>query len=178
MKNKSWFKFCAGGLSLLFFFLAGRVSAEEKIVRDLVTEGNAFYLKGEFRKAMEAYQEALLQEMEDVTKAKIHYNLGNSHYRLGEFEKALKEYQESLRLNPDDTDAKFNLEMALRALQGERGLLKEGPSEIQGGSKQEALDEEVRLILQRLEQTESRDPKGLPVPPSDEKKTKEYKKDW
>ena len=178
MKNNRWPKFWTLGITLFLFFFIGYASADEKNVPELVSQGNDLYLKGEFRKAMEVYREALLREVKDLTKAKIHYNLGNSHYRLGELEKALKEYQEALRLNPSDSDSKFNLEVVLRALQGGKGILKEKPSEVQRGPQQDPLDKEVRLILQQLEKEEVRDPKGPPVPPSGEEKPKTYKKDW
>ena len=178
MRNSRWPRFWTLGITVFLFFFIGYAKADEQSVPELVSQGNDFYLKGEFRKAIEVYQEALLPEMKDLTKAKIHYNLGNSHYRLGELEKALKEYQEALRLNPGDSDSKFNLEVVLRALQGGKGVLKEKPSEVQRGPQQESLDKEVRFILQQLEREEVRDPKGLPVPPSGEEKPKIYKKDW
>ena len=178
MKNNRWPTVWIVGIAIFLLCFMGYASADEKSVPELVSQGNDLYLKGEFRKAIEVYQEVLLREVKDITKAKVHYNLGNAHYRLGELEKALKEYQEALRLNPSDNDSKFNLEVVLRALQGGRGVLKEKPSEVQRGPQQESLDEEVKLILQQLEKEEVRDPKGTPVPPSGEEKPKTYKKDW
>lgn len=165
----------------MVFLLSGAMHlfGDEKTAQELVSQGNALYLKGEFEKAIQLYRDALLHKVEDLTKAKIHYNLGNTYYRSGELEKALKEYREALRLNPTDKDAKFNLEVVLRALEGRQGVLRGGPSEIEKGSEKEALDEEVRLLLQRLEQADfSRDPKGIPQGPSGEEKPKETKKDW
>ncbi len=159
------------GCLLFLFLVTTPVFGDEKMLEELVSQGNAFYLKGEFQKAIAAYRDAFLHEMEDSTRAKIHYNLGNTHYRLGELEKSLKEYQEALRLDPGDKDAKHNLEVVLQALQG--------PSQVEGGAQEEALDEEMKLLLQQLEQAEwGRDPKGIPQPPSGEKPPKEYKKDW
>ena len=42
------------------------------------------------------------------------YNLGNTYYDSQNFESAIEAYKESLRLNPDDKDAKYNLELALK----------------------------------------------------------------
>ena len=151
---------------------------EEKTSQELVSQGNALYLKGNFKEALDVYEQALLLQPEDMTKSKIHYNLGNTRYRLGELKEAFREYQEALRLNPNDKDAKFNLEVVLRALEGEKGALRRGPSEVQEGPKQDFLDEEVKLILQKIDEQESRDAKGIPTPPSGEKELKEYKKDW
>ena len=164
---------------VVFLFIMGTtVFGEEKTSQELVSQGNALYLKGDFKEALDVYQQALLLQPEDITKSKIHYNLGNTYYRLGELKEAFREYQEALRLDPNDKEAKFNLEVVLRALEGQKGVLQGGPSEVQGGPKQDSLDEEVRLILQKIDEQESRDTKGIPTPPSDEKKPKEYKKDW
>ena len=179
MKNNGWMAIRIFGLIIFLLSVVVHASGVEKTVQELVAQGNALYLKGDFQDAIKVYREAFLHHLEDPDKAKLHYNLGNSHYRLGELEKALKEYQEALRLNPDDNDAKFNLEVVMRALQGKRGVLKGGPSEIEKGAEQQALSEEIKLLLQRLEQSDfSRDPKGIPQPPSGEEKPKEYKKDW
>jgi Ca-activated chloride channel family protein len=45
------------------------------------------------------------------------YNLGNTFFRSQQFEQAIDAYKEVLRLNPDDLEAKYNLELALQQLQ-------------------------------------------------------------
>lgn len=45
------------------------------------------------------------------------YNFGNTLYRMQNLEGAVEAYKQALRLNPDDEDAKFNLELALRQLE-------------------------------------------------------------
>ncbi len=49
-------------------------------------------------------------------EASVHYNLGNTHYWMGDYQKAITSYENSLRINPDDMDAKYNLELARRML--------------------------------------------------------------
>lgn len=159
------------------FFLAQPACGEEKSVQELVSMGNDLYLKGDFKEALKVYQEALLLPSHDLTQSKIHYNLGNAYYRLGNLEKALWEYQEALRKNPEDRDTKFNLEIVLRALQGEKGILKGDPSEVED-AMQEGLDPEIKVLLQQLEKDEFQNPQGIPIPPSDEKSPKPYKRDW
>lgn len=44
------------------------------------------------------------------------YTLGNTHFRESDLEAARDAYQGALRINPDDVDAKANLELVLRLL--------------------------------------------------------------
>jgi Ca-activated chloride channel homolog len=46
-----------------------------------------------------------------------HYNLGNIYFRMSAYARAVESYKDALRLNPDDVDAKHNLELALERLQ-------------------------------------------------------------
>ena len=174
--SKKYISFWIGVIAI-FLVATGVVWGKEETVQELVSQGNTFYLKGDFKNALEAYHKALVDDLDDLAKAKIHYNLGNTRYRLGELENALKEFREALRLNPKDNDAKFNFELTLRALEGERGILKETPSEV-NVPQGDPLGEEIRLILQQLEQKEFGHPKGPPTPPSPQENVKKYKKDW
>ncbi|MBI4437286.1 MAG: tetratricopeptide repeat protein [Candidatus Omnitrophica bacterium] len=169
----------AGGMvGVSLFFSSFSFAEKGPSLEELVSQGNAFYTQNDFRKALEIYQEALLQA-EDLSKAKVHYNLGNTYYHLGQLENALREFKEALRLNPNDENSKYNLEVVLRALEGKRFVLRDLPADVTANSKQDTLDEEIRLILQSLEEAEFRDPKGLPTPPPPPgEKTKPYKKDW
>jgi tetratricopeptide (TPR) repeat protein len=44
------------------------------------------------------------------------YGLGNAEYKKGNFQRASDLYKQALKLNPNDKDAKYNLEMALLRL--------------------------------------------------------------
>jgi Ca-activated chloride channel family protein len=71
----------------------------------------------------EDYQEAAAETLQGLSKAdpdlraRAYYNLGNSFYRQGQFPEAIAAYKEALKLNPDDQDAKHNLELAQQQLE-------------------------------------------------------------
>jgi Ca-activated chloride channel family protein len=52
--------------------------------------------------------------------ARAFYNLGNAQYRLGQWQEAAEAYRQSLLYDPDDADAKHNLELVLRKMQEAR----------------------------------------------------------
>jgi tetratricopeptide (TPR) repeat protein len=72
--------------------------------------GDALYKKRKYEEALEAYQKAI-QKSDDVQlQAQSYYNLGNTLYRLNKWPESLLAYQQALKLNPEDKDAKYNLE--------------------------------------------------------------------
>jgi len=49
-------------------------------------------------------------------KASAYYNLGNTYMKENKFQESIDAYKNSLRLNPNDPDAKYNLEYARKKL--------------------------------------------------------------
>ena len=76
---------------------------------------NTLYRQERFREAIEIYDQILgRQELELSTKST--FNVGNALYGAGDHEQAIEMYKQALRINPDDFDAKHNLELALAHL--------------------------------------------------------------
>ena len=71
---------------------------------------------------LERYPEAVLETsralpIDNPDRASLaHFNLGNHYLRMGRLIDALDSYREALLLNPDDEDAKHNLEIAWQLL--------------------------------------------------------------
>ena len=93
-----------------------RDDPESSLIR--FNSGNALYQSQDFQRAMEAYQQAIESGDPDLAGA-AWYNLGNSLYRGQQLEPSLEAFKQVLRLDPDDADAKHNLELALRRRQQE-----------------------------------------------------------
>lgn len=93
--------------------------------------GNAFHQKGDLKSAVDQTQQSL-RLADDKLAQRAFYNLGNSYFLAEDWPAAIKAYQEALLLNPDDKDAKHNLELALRNVQRQQGnQTGEGPSQPQ-----------------------------------------------
>ena len=71
--------------------------------------GAAHYRLGDFDAATLSFAAAAANGDEGA-KAGAYYNLGNVAFRQGQLEEAIAHFQRSLELDPDDEDAKFNLE--------------------------------------------------------------------
>ncbi len=77
--------------------------------------GAANYKKNKYEEAMKEL-EASLNTDDALAQSQAYYNIGNSLYRLGKLPESILAYQEALKLNPDDEDAKYNIEFVRRQL--------------------------------------------------------------
>jgi len=95
----------------------------------------------------EAEQELLevLVSGDNSLKEGAHYNLGNVKFRQGDLEAAIEQYIEALKINENNEDARFNLELARLRLQQQ-----------QEQEQQNEEESELDKLLKRLEELISR----------------------
>ena len=86
---------------------------------------NTFYRQGDFPAALEQMQMALQYADEESLAESSFYNMGNTLFQSEQWAEAVKVYSMALLHNPDDQDAKYNLELALQQLQQQQELLKQ-----------------------------------------------------
>lgn len=77
--------------------------------------GSALSNVGRVQTAEAALHQALKTADEDLT-AKAYYNLGNIYFDMAQYQQAVDAYRETLLLRPDDENARYNYELALRRL--------------------------------------------------------------
>ncbi len=70
----------------------------------------ALYKKQKYEDALSAYEKALNTPDVDI-RQKVHYNMGNTYYQMNKYQEAIQSYIKALELNPEDQDAKHNLEL-------------------------------------------------------------------
>ena len=71
-------------------------------------QANSLYLSAHYVESIAAY-EKLLQG--GVESAALYYNLGNAYYRTGKIAASILNYERALKLDPNNKDAKYNLEL-------------------------------------------------------------------
>jgi tetratricopeptide (TPR) repeat protein len=90
--------------------------------------GDVLYQQKQYARAAAEFEKGLASD--DLTlQAKSYFNLGDSHFQMAaaaggkldsaekEYRQAIQAYEASLALNPDDADARANLELARKKLQ-------------------------------------------------------------
>ena len=77
--------------------------------------GNALYRMQEYEAALNEYDDALIWAEDDL-RAKGFFNKGNVYFDMEQYPQAIEEYKKVLRIDPDNDDAKHNLELAMSML--------------------------------------------------------------
>ncbi len=77
----------------------------------------SLYQLGRSEEALQHWQTALKNSKDPAQSGRINYNIGNYYFKANQLDKAINAYKDALRFNPDDTLAKYNLEIALKKQQ-------------------------------------------------------------
>ena len=133
----------------------GRAESEAPDVAEPhYNSGNANYRQDDFDQAREDYERALLNADEGLIQSGM-FNMGDAFFSAREFDKAAEAFKEVLRLNPDDLDAKHNLELALRQQQQQPDQGEDG-QQGQGNQSQDNQGDE--------QQRDQQEPEDQPEP--------------
>ncbi len=81
---------------------------------------NTHYRQEAYDQAQQLLQSAQPNATGDLAEH-VNYNLGNSAYQQQQWDAAIAAYEDALRLDPNDADAKYNLELALLQKQQPQG---------------------------------------------------------
>ena len=107
----------------------GKYQDAARLFRDRERQAAALYHAGKYKKASE-----LLNNHKDAQAA---YNLGNSLAKAGRLEDAIKAYDDALKLNPDDSDARFNRNLVKKLLEQQKQQNKQKSPNKQDGKSGE-----------------------------------------
>jgi Ca-activated chloride channel homolog len=102
--------------------------------------GSALFKLGRAKEARETFMRAMGIE-EPELKKQNYYNIGNTFLAEGAFRDAISYYRRALEMDPSFDDARFNLEIALRAIQQQQQQQKSGDS---GQKKDDQGDQEKK----------------------------------
>ena len=120
--------------------------------------GNVLYRMGEYEESLQSYDEALKYAKGELRSSGF-FNRGNASFQQQEYEQAVEAYQEVLRMDPDDRDAKHNLELALRQIPpDEQPEEQDDQQEEEEQEQDEQQDEEEQDDQQEEEEQEQDEP--------------------
>ncbi|MBL7961123.1 tetratricopeptide repeat protein [bacterium] len=79
--------------------------------------GNSLYRMQMYDQAKSYYEKAMANTSDSKLKNNIQYNIANCEYKSKKLKESIEGYKQVLRKNPEDADARKNLELALKQMQ-------------------------------------------------------------
>ncbi len=116
---------------------------------------NALMQQKKFREAIELYTEVTTSENKTL-RASAHYNSGVSYSKQKDLPGSIEAYKAALRLNPNDKEARENLQKALSELkkqQDEQNKQNKGGG---GGMSQKQAEDKLKQLQQKEKDLQSR----------------------
>lgn len=125
--------------------------------------------EGPLAEALRGYQAALQAGLEGDLGRDASFNLGNSLFRSGAFREAAAAYGEAIALDPDDLEARQNLERALRRAEEEQQEQQRGGQNQDDRQEQEPQDQpdQDQPDQDQQNQQEQQQSGGDPSPPGE-----------
>ncbi len=101
-----------------FFFILGILILAASLtagsdVQQLFRQGNQYFQKGDYQKAVQTYRKILDEGYESGA---LYYNLGNAYFKMGRLGQARLFYERAKRFMPDDEALNENLKLLQRRL--------------------------------------------------------------
>ena len=91
-----------------------------KDIRYRYNRGCAAYQNSDFQGALAAFSSVVRRAADDDMRFKATFNLGNIAYQQSDFGSAVAHFKQAIVYNPASEDARYNLELALRALEKQK----------------------------------------------------------
>jgi tetratricopeptide (TPR) repeat protein len=163
------------------YYSMGQYDLAEKLYRDALKKdpqntiakhnlANALYRQKKYKDAEEVLDGIAKDSKENIVKSAAHYNNGVIKTKQKDLEVSIEDYKDALRLNPDDMEARENLQKALLELkqkqkqqQQDQQQNKNPQSNInkkQAEQKLKELEEKEKKIQQRVQDQKG----GTPQP--------------
>lgn len=122
--------------------------------------GSALYKQEKYEDAFKEYEKSLSSK-DTALHAKTYYNMGNSSYRMGRLPEAIEYYKKTLEIDPDDEDAKYNIEFIRKKMKEnqQKQELQQDQQEKQregqkGDEEQESQGQEQQAGVNKREEKE------------------------
>lgn len=128
--------------------------------------GNVYFRQKDYDKAIEAYGKAAQAPDKALAEA-AYFNAGNAQFAKEDYLQAIEMYKQALQLDPEDRDAKANLELARRKLKEQSKPQKQDQQQQgqQQEQQQQQQDQEQKDQGEEQQQAQTK--------PGDEKKEQE-----
>jgi tetratricopeptide (TPR) repeat protein len=135
--------------------------------------GDALYKKRKYEEALQAYDKALRKSDDVKLQAQAYYNRGNTLFRLNKWPESILEYQQALKLNPNDNDAKYNLEYVRTKIKENAQKQPQNQSRESAGQQQDQQEQQQNQPQEKDQQQEQQQQDQQAQPQQNEKQQEE-----
>lgn len=122
--------------------------------------GNALLMQKKDSVAIRQYEEAARIETNIFRKARSFHNIGVICQNHKMYSEAIESYKNSLRLNPNDDETRYNLELCKRQLRQQKEQEKKDNQKTKQNNKEDNQKEDKRQKQQPKDNQEQDKPKG------------------
>ena len=119
--------------------------------------GNSYYKQQRFDEAMREYGNSGGSMKSPEDRAEAYYNTGNSFYQSNKYQEAVDAYKQSLRLNPNDEDTRYNLQMARAKLAQQQQQKQQNKDQKQDQKKDQQKQNQQQNQQQDQKQNQKQD---------------------
>jgi Ca-activated chloride channel family protein len=137
-------------------FLEAQVDNPESAVLKFDIASCQYRLQ-KYDEAAAGYLDVVATARDAGLEAQALYNLGNTMYRQGKLEDAVEYYKKTLELNPEDEDARKNLEFVREEIKRRMNEAKDTQKRQQEGQKDDKQDQQNQQGQQQGQQDAQRD---------------------
>ncbi|MBN1850991.1 MAG: tetratricopeptide repeat protein [Deltaproteobacteria bacterium] len=135
-----------------------------KDIRYRYNKGCAAYQNADLQGAAAAFSSVLKRTTDDDVRFRTVFNLGNTAFTQGDFQSAVEYYRQAILLKPENEDARYNLELALKERQKQKeeesSRHQEEDQEDDSGQKGEHGSDDQNQDQQQQEQPSDQTDKG------------------
>lgn len=130
--------------------------------------GSGLHEQKKYEDAFKEYEKSLNSKDSELQR-KAYYNMGNTHYRMGKLLEAIEDYKKCLDIDPNDEDAKYNIEFVRKKIK--ENLKKEDQQQKESQQKENKDREQQK----QNESSQAWDQQEKGQKPSDAQKSEEDK---
>ena len=150
--------------------------SEPKNERIEFNVANTLYMKKKYEDALKTY-EKVIGSKDLSLEQKAYFNIGNTLYRMGKLPESILAYQQALKLDPNDMDAKYNLEFVRRKLKEQQQKQNQQSRQNQISEKQQQKQQEEKQDQQSSQEKNQQQKEQLQAQAQQQKEKELSKED-
>jgi len=137
--------------------------------------GNGLHGQKKYEDALKEYEKSLNSKDNELQRD-AYYNIGNTQYRMGKLLEAIESYKKCLDINPDDEDAKYNIEFVRKKIK--ENLKKEDRKQKESQQKDDnAGEQKERGESSQAQEDQQKEKEAQAAQESEEDKEKQAKEE-